>query len=36
MAPKDSAAMQKKKDSEMLNGRLAMIAVGTCASRCIV
>lgn len=29
MAPKDDAGMQKKKDSELLNGRLAMIAVGT-------
>jgi len=28
MAPKDDAKLQKKKDSELLNGRLAMIAVG--------
>lgn len=28
-APKDPEKLQRKKDSEMLNGRLAMIAVGT-------
>jgi hypothetical protein len=36
MAPKDSAAMEKKKASELLNGRLAMIAVGGIATQSVV
>jgi len=36
VAPKDAAKMQKKKDSELLNGRLAMIAVGGIATQSII
>ena len=36
MAPKDAAKMQKKKDSEMLNGRLAMCAVGGIATQSMI
>lgn len=36
MGPKDAAKMQKKKDSEMLNGRLAMCAVGGIATQSIL
>eukprot|EP00567_Pseudictyota_dubia_P008217 CAMPEP_0197434556 /NCGR_PEP_ID=MMETSP1175-20131217/2260_1 /TAXON_ID=1003142 /ORGANISM="Triceratium dubium, Strain CCMP147" /LENGTH=200 /DNA_ID=CAMNT_0042963313 /DNA_START=84 /DNA_END=686 /DNA_ORIENTATION=- len=35
-APKDPAALAKKKESELLNGRLAMIAVGGIATQSIV
>lgn len=35
-APKDAAKMAKKKDSELLNGRLAMIAVGGIATQSII
>jgi len=35
-APKDAAKLQKKKDSELLNGRLAMIAVGGIATQSII
>jgi Chlorophyll A-B binding protein len=34
-APKDAAKLAKKKDSELLNGRLAMIAVGGIATQSI-
>jgi Chlorophyll A-B binding protein len=36
MAPKDADKMAKKMDSEMLNGRLAMIAVGGIATQSII
>jgi hypothetical protein len=36
MAPKDEAQLQKKKDSEMLNGRLAMIACGGIATQSVL
>jgi hypothetical protein len=36
MAPKDDAKMQKKKDSELLNGRLAMVAVGGIATQSVI
>ena len=35
-APKDDAGMEKKKVSELLNGRLAMIAVGGIATQSII
>mmetsp|Transcript_36663 Transcript_36663/g.74798 ORF Transcript_36663/g.74798 Transcript_36663/m.74798 type:complete len:200 (-) Transcript_36663:268-867(-) len=35
-APKDEAALEKKKVAELLNGRLAMIAVGGIATQSIV
>jgi hypothetical protein len=35
-APKDDAGMQKKKVAELLNGRLAMIAVGGIATQSII
>eukprot|EP00594_Rhizosolenia_setigera_P006346 CAMPEP_0178944780 /NCGR_PEP_ID=MMETSP0789-20121207/3352_1 /TAXON_ID=3005 /ORGANISM="Rhizosolenia setigera, Strain CCMP 1694" /LENGTH=197 /DNA_ID=CAMNT_0020624563 /DNA_START=37 /DNA_END=630 /DNA_ORIENTATION=- len=35
-APKDEAGMAKKKESELLNGRLAMIAVGGIATQSII
>lgn len=35
-APKDAAKMAKKKDSELLNGRLAMCAVGGIATQSII
>ena len=34
-APKDDAALEKKKITELLNGRLAMIAVGGIATQSI-
>jgi Chlorophyll A-B binding protein len=36
MAPKDSAKMASKKASEMLNGRLAMCAVGGIATQSVI
>lgn len=36
MAPKDSAAMEKKKLSELMNGRLAMMAVGGIATQSVM
>lgn len=36
MAPKDDAKMQKKIDSELLNGRLAMCAVGGIATQSVI
>jgi Chlorophyll A-B binding protein len=36
MAPKDEAAMNRKKDSELLNGRLAMMAVGGIATQSVI
>jgi hypothetical protein len=36
MAPKDPAAFQKKRDSELLNGRLAMFAVGGIATQSVL
>lgn len=35
-APKDPAKLQKKKDSELLNGRLAMCAVGGIATQSVL
>ena len=35
-APSDAAKLQKKKDSELLNGRLAMIAVGGIATQSVI
>jgi hypothetical protein len=35
-APKDPAAFQKKRDSELLNGRLAMFAVGGIATQTVI
>mmetsp|Transcript_12362 Transcript_12362/g.27429 ORF Transcript_12362/g.27429 Transcript_12362/m.27429 type:complete len:123 (-) Transcript_12362:353-721(-) len=35
-APKDDAGMKKKKVAELLNGRLAMIAVGGIATQSII
>lgn len=35
-APKDPAKLQAKKDSELLNGRLAMCAVGGIATQSIL
>lgn len=35
-APKDEAGMANKKESELLNGRLAMIAVGGIATQSII
>jgi hypothetical protein len=34
--PKDPAAFQKKRDSELLNGRLAMFAVGGIATQTVI
>jgi hypothetical protein len=36
MAPKDAAGLKKKADSELLNGRLAMIAVGGIATQSVI
>jgi hypothetical protein len=36
VAPKDAAKLAKKADSEMLNGRLAMIAVGGIATQSVI
>ncbi|KAL7479459.1 hypothetical protein ACHAW6_005187 [Cyclotella cf. meneghiniana] len=36
LAPKDSAAMEKKKVSELMNGRLAMMAVGGIATQSVL
>jgi hypothetical protein len=35
-APKDAAAMKKKQNSELMNGRLAMMAVGGIATQSIL
>eukprot|EP00429_Kryptoperidinium_foliaceum_P098431 CAMPEP_0176238242 /NCGR_PEP_ID=MMETSP0121_2-20121125/28263_1 /TAXON_ID=160619 /ORGANISM="Kryptoperidinium foliaceum, Strain CCMP 1326" /LENGTH=197 /DNA_ID=CAMNT_0017577709 /DNA_START=1 /DNA_END=594 /DNA_ORIENTATION=- len=35
-APKDPAKMQRKKDSEILNGRLAMCAIGGIATQSVI
>lgn len=35
-APKDDAGLEKKKVAELLNGRLAMIAVGGIATQSII
>jgi len=35
-APKDDAKMKKKRDSELLNGRLAMVAVGGIATQSVI
>ena len=35
-APSDPAALQKKKDSELLNGRLAMCAIGGIATQSVI
>lgn len=35
-APKDEAKMQKKKNSELLNGRLAMCAIGGIATQSVI
>ena len=35
-APKDDAGLEKKKVTELLNGRLAMIAVGGIATQSII
>lgn len=35
-APKDAAAMKKKQNSELMNGRLAMMAVGGIATQSII
>lgn len=36
MAPKDAAKFQKKRDSELLNGRLAMCAIGGIATQTVI
>lgn len=36
MAPKDASAMKKKVDSELMNGRLAMLAVGGIATQSVL
>jgi hypothetical protein len=36
LKPKDEAVYQKKVDSELLNGRLAMMAVGGIATQSVV
>jgi hypothetical protein len=35
-APKDPAAMKKKQNSELMNGRLAMMAVGGIATQSVL
>jgi hypothetical protein len=35
-APKDAAAMKKKQNSELMNGRLAMMAVGGIATQSVL
>lgn len=35
-APKDKAAFDKKRASELLNGRLAMIAIGGIATQTVI
>ncbi len=35
-APKDKAAFDKKRESELMNGRLAMMAVGGIATQSII
>ena len=35
-APRDSEKLQRKKESELLNGRLAMLAVGGIATQAVL
>lgn len=34
--PKDEAGKKKKRDSELLNGRLAMVAIGGIATQSVI